>query len=148
MSCRGADDGPAGTVELEPLVLLLLALHGRGARTLLAGLDERARSRAAAILGGAERRGRGERHAALALAFSSPPPPPGTGADVPGLLGERVRAVLAGGGGRAPAGSARLERWARRLARELAARPPSAPPTLAGESRGRARRSRASGPPP
>jgi hypothetical protein len=117
---RVPDCSGEGGLEVELLVLVLVALHGPRARALLAGLAPPSHRQVRAGLARTERLSRAERHAALSVAFSPAPPPPGTGADVPGVLGERVRAALGLSLEPGPGPSAPLERWARRLARELA----------------------------
>ena len=109
---------PVPVLELEALVHLVLALGGERAGALLSGLADPLRQRALALRRSAERRSRAERHAVLAVAFASRAVGPGAARDVPGALGDRVRAVLARAD--VPPGAGALERWARRLARELA----------------------------
>jgi len=110
--------GPVPGLELEALVHLVLALGGERAGALLSGLADPLRRRALALRRSAERRSRAERHAILAVAFASREAGSGAARDIPGALGDRVRAVLARAD--VPPGAGALERWARRLARELA----------------------------
>jgi len=116
-SREGADTRPGGR-WLEPLVLTVSCLDGAAARGLLAGLEERRRQPALALLARIERRGGAERRATLAGALSVSRPRREATAAIPGLLGARVRALVGGEDG--PPLPERLERWARRLVRELA----------------------------
>lgn len=109
-----------GGAALEPLVLTVAALDGERAPTLLAGLGEPHRAAALRLLARLQRRSRAERHAALALAFAPRPSRATAAAGVTGVLGERVRALVAGDGAAEVAELPQpLERWARRLAQEL-----------------------------
>ncbi|HVP62834.1 MAG TPA: hypothetical protein VMT11_19925 [Myxococcaceae bacterium] len=124
---RSAPDGrwagPRG-LDLEPLVQVVVALAGERAAGLLAGLADPLRRRALGLQRALGSRGRAERHAALALAFAPGPLAPAAAEDIPGALGARVRAACAPSTPRAGAREREpLERWARRLARELAERP-------------------------
>lgn len=124
MSRARARGGPRPSLAvagaLEPLVLVVSVLDGERADALLAGLADPLRPAALELLARLERRGRAERHAALASVFGQR----GSGAvnatGIPGALGVEVREQLAPGAGAARAPSPGLmERWARRLALEL-----------------------------
>ena len=103
-------------LDLECLVRLVFALGGERGPALLAGLADPLRVRALRLLRGVRRGSRGERRAALALAFTGSRPDPGALAAVPGLLGACLRSELG------LAVPEYLDRWARRLRTELAER--------------------------
>ena len=113
-------DAACGGAALEPLVLTVAALDGECAPTLFAGLAEPLRAAALRLLARLQGWSRAERHAALALALAPRPSRAAAAAGVTGMLGERVRALVAGDGA-APVAELPepLERWARRLAQEL-----------------------------
>ena len=106
--------------ELEPLVLAVCALDGEQAALLLEGLADPGRTRALAALERWQRRRRAQRHAALESTFGARVDS-GSAGEVPGTLGENLRAVLAGES-TPPSCLGPIERWARRLALEHGSR--------------------------
>jgi hypothetical protein len=105
--------------EIESLVLTVCALDPERAALLLEGLADPPRTVLLATLGLWRETSRAQRHAALESAFGARADASVAALEIPGVLGERVRTLLAPAG--PPTGASRggaIERWARRLALE------------------------------
>ena len=114
--------GPGGEIDLESLVRVVVVLGGERASALLSGLADPLRGPALRLLRSVERSSRAERQAALAVAFAGGRPEARALAAVPGRLGACLRSQVDRAACPEPALPVNLDRWARRLARELAER--------------------------